>query len=109
MSWIMTPIGETFGLELRRAGIENARCAWTREGVRFLEDCPPAQRAAIEAVIAAHNPGTVVSAVDEVDERLSRDPMLQRLVAAVAQVAGVSQQRMVEEMKAVDVRSSGRR
>lgn len=52
-------IGPTFGAEIEAAGLAGLAFSWTADGLLTFGDAISAeQRAAIEAVYAAHNPAT---------------------------------------------------
>ena len=49
-------IGPSFLSEIEAAGLAGLPFAWAAEGVTYGDDLTPEQRAAIEAVVAAHDP-----------------------------------------------------
>lgn len=49
-------IGPNFGNELVEAGLHPGPVSWTAEEVNILDTATPQERAAIQAVIEAHNP-----------------------------------------------------
>lgn len=51
-----TSIGPSFASELEAAGLLGLPFAWSPEGVTYDDRLSAEQRAAIEAVVAAHNP-----------------------------------------------------
>lgn len=54
-----TVIGPSFAAEIEAAGLMGLPFAWSSEGVTFGGDLTTEQRAAIEAVVAAHAPAVV--------------------------------------------------
>lgn len=54
-----TVIGPSFAAEIEAAGLMGLPFAWSSEGVTYGADLTTQQRAAIEAVVAAHNPTIV--------------------------------------------------
>lgn len=74
-------IGPTFTEELAAAGLSGLPFSWTADGVFIYGDAiTPAQRAAIEAVYAAHDPTAelpsppALSPVDRLREFLAANP-----------------------------------
>lgn len=58
-------IGPTFYAELQAAGLAGLPFSWGEDGLFFAASITPEQRAAIEAVLAAHDPA--VTAPDRKD------------------------------------------
>lgn len=57
-----TIIGPTFAAEIEAAGLLGLPFAWSPEGVTYDDRLTAEQRAAIEAVVAAHDPSAIPSA-----------------------------------------------
>lgn len=55
-------IGPNFAAEIQAAGLMGLPFAWSAEGVTYGDDLTPPQRAAIEAVVAAHDPAVIGAA-----------------------------------------------
>ena len=82
-------IGPSFAAELAAAGIDKPRAAWTEQEIRFLPDCPPAQRAAINAVLAAHDPEATVEREPPLMERIAAlEAQVESLAASIATLPG---------------------
>jgi hypothetical protein len=49
-------VGPTFAAELKAAGLLGVALSWNETGVRYNKTITPTQRAAVEAVLQAHDP-----------------------------------------------------
>lgn len=85
--------GPTFSAELKAAGLADLQFAWCPDGsLLFDESLTQEQRAAIEAVAAAHNPNAPEPVIEAKKQkvRAMREAVLNRLVgiAMAAQLTG---------------------
>jgi hypothetical protein len=62
----MARIGPKFSEDIRAAGLAGLPFAWTEDGITYGSTLTPEQRAAIEAVLASHNPQAPATDRDDV-------------------------------------------
>lgn len=75
-------IGPRFAQDLRAAGLAGVAISWSTDGtVTGVEDLPAGQRAAVEAVLAAHDPRTAADPTPAEQARAQRRADLDRAVA----------------------------
>lgn len=97
--------GKTFPLELKAAGLVDLPFSWTPDGSFIFDDSLSAeQRAAIEAVAAAHSPEATTPLMEIADKEAANPithRMLRELALSVAQIAGAVTGKAPEENQAV--------
>lgn len=85
-------IGPTFGDEIAAAGLGGLPFSWTPEGLGDLSALTDTQRAAVEAVLAAHNPAASVVPASvkmwQAKAALAAAGKLEAASAVIAQVGG---------------------
>lgn len=77
-------IGPTFGKELEQAGLSGLSFAWSDDGtLNYSKEITPEQKAAIEAVLAAHNPNNQLPASPSVEGMQQQLAAMQEQLAAL--------------------------
>lgn len=97
----MNAFGPTFANEIHAAGLGGLPFSWDPESgaVNGRENLTAAENAALDAVIAAHDPTKLAPVIHPVDERMT-DPVFAALVEEVADGKGITRDDLVANMKA---------
>ena len=91
--------GETFGDEIRAAGLGGLPFTWDADGVYSRENLTAAENTALDAVIAAHDPAKLAPVKHPVDKRMT-DPVFTALIEELAAAKGITRDDLVANMKA---------
>lgn len=93
-------LGETFGDEIRAAGLGGLPFTWDADGrIGGRENLTAGQNAALDNVIAAHDPTKLTPVIHPVDERMA-DPVFAALIEELAAAKGITRDDLVANMKA---------
>ena len=97
----MTVFGETFATEIEAAGLKGLAFAWSPESgvITGRENLAAAENAALDAVIAAHDPSKLAPVVHPVDASMA-DPVFAALIEELAAAKGITRDDLVANMKA---------
>lgn len=97
------PIGEMFAKELQEAGLGGLPIAWSSEGkIEYGDTITPEQRAAVEAVLAAHDATAVLpepTQDERFESRLQDDPVMTCVIKEMAERLEVDESTLKEAIK----------
>lgn len=98
-------IGPNFGNELVAAGLSNVHMSWSPDGALiFGSDATPQQEAAVQAVLAAHNPATP----DQLALVAQGEAQLDAVLVAGVPVVSASAPDKINGTYACDLKAQGR-
>lgn len=96
-------IGPSFASELEAAGLMGAPFSWDSEGlIEGRDNLAPEQNTTLDAVVAAHDPQTPdpMTPALRVEERLRNDQALCSIVRKMADDASITEDAMIDLIKA---------
>ena len=97
---MMDVLGQTFASEIVAAGLGGLPFSWQPDGgISGRENLTTAENAALDTVIAAHDPAKLAPVKHPVDERMA-DPVFAALIEELAAAKGITRDDLVANMKA---------
>lgn len=73
-------IGETFGVEIRAAGLTGLPFSWDADGVYGRENLNPGQQLVLDGVVASHNPLAKIPPIPKSAAPLTAEELADHLV-----------------------------